>query len=89
MPSVLWLQFPDKAAWLAGEGELMEILSSSDGNDQVGIFLRKERQQKLLGFGHTVRADGELLEKLSSRYGKENVKVVEKPIENRKRIKYN
>ncbi len=89
VPSVLWLQFPDKAAWLAGEGELMEILSSSDGNDQVGIFLRKERQQKLLGFGHTVRADGELLEKLSSRYGKENVKVVEKPIENRKRIKYN
>ena len=89
VPSVLWLQFPDKAAWNAGEGELMELLADSDGNDQVGIFLKKERQQKLLGLGHTVRADEALLKKLSSRYGKENVKVVEKPIENSRRIQYN
>ncbi len=89
VPSVLWLRFPDKAAWNAGEGELMELLADSDGNDQVGIFLKKERQQKLLGLGHTVRADEALLKKLSSRYGKENVKVVEKPIENSRRIQYN
>ena len=69
--------------------ELMELLADSDGNDQVGIFLKKERQQKLLGLGHTVRADEALLKKLSSRYGKENVKVVEKPIENSRRIQYN
>ena len=48
----------------------MELLADSDGNDQVGIFLKKERQQKLLGLGHTVRADEALLKKLSSRYGK-------------------
>ena len=43
----------------------------------------------MLGVSHTVLAGGALLDKLILKYGKENVKVVEKPIENREIIKYN
>ncbi len=89
LPKTLWIQFEDKASYFAGEKELFGLLFGSDGNDRVGIFLQKERAKKLLGISCTVKADTGLLEKLSSKYGKENVKVVEKPIENRGIIKYN
>ncbi len=89
LPKTLWIQFDDKEAYFGGEEELLELLSDSDGSDQVGIFLKKERAKKLLGLGHTVQAEAGLLEKLAVKYGKENVKVVEKPIENRGIIKYN
>ncbi|MCI8506105.1 MAG: DNA polymerase III subunit alpha [Lachnospiraceae bacterium] len=89
LPKTLWLQFADKASYFAGEEELMKLIADSDGNDQVGIFLQKERAKKFLGISCSVRADEELLEKLALKYGAENVKVVEKPIENRGRIQYN
>ncbi len=85
----LWVQFPDKAAWLAAEREFMGLIADSDGSDQVIIFLKKERAKKLLGIRNTVKADQALLGKLALKYGKDNVKVVEKPIENRGIIKYN
>ncbi|MCD2491822.1 DNA polymerase III subunit alpha [Lacrimispora sp. NSJ-141] len=89
LPKTLWIQFDDKESYFGGEEELLKLLSDSDGSDQVGIFLKKERAKKLLGLGHTVQAETGLLEKLAVKYGKENVKVVEKPIENRGIIKYN
>ncbi len=89
LPKILWIQFADKASYFAEEADLLDFLADSDGNDRVGIFLQKERAKKFLGISHTVRADEELLEKLALKYGKENVKVVEKPIENRERIQYN
>ncbi|QNM05067.1 DNA polymerase III subunit alpha [Qiania dongpingensis] len=89
LPKTLWIQFDDKESYFGGEEELLKLLSDSDGSDQVGIFLKKERAKKLLGLGHTVQAEAGLLEKLAVKYGKENVKVVEKPIENRGIIKYN
>ncbi|MCI8550739.1 MAG: DNA polymerase III subunit alpha [Lachnospiraceae bacterium] len=89
LPKTLWIQFADKASYFTGEKELLGLLSGSDGNDRVGIFLQKERAKKLLGASCMVQADTGLLEKLSLKYGKENVKVVEKPIENRGIIKYN
>ena len=90
LPKTLWLQFADKASYFAGERELLRLLADSDGNDRVGIFLQKERAKKFLGISCSVSAsDPVFLEKLASKYGKENVKVVEKPIENRERIQYN
>ena len=89
LPRILWVQFEDKASWFAGEQKFLSLIADSDGSDQVGIFLKKERARKLLGISNTVRADEALVEKLTLKYGKENVKVVEKPIENREIIKYN
>ena len=89
LPRILWVQFEDKASWFAGEQKFLSLIADSDGSDQVGIFLKKERARKLLGISKTVRADEALVEKLALKYGKENVKVVEKPIENREIIKYN
>ncbi len=90
LPKTLWIQFADKASYFAGEKELLALLADSDGNDRVGIFLQKERAKKFLGISAGVSAADEgLLGKLALKYGKENVKVVEKPIENRGRIQYN
>ncbi|MCI8465604.1 MAG: DNA polymerase III subunit alpha [Lachnospiraceae bacterium] len=90
LPKTLWIQFADKASYFAEEGELLKLLSDSDGSDRVGIFLQKERAKKFLGVSCCVSATDEaLLEKLAFKYGKENIKVIEKPIENRERIQYN
>ena len=89
LPKTLWIQFPDKQTYFDGEKELFRLLDDSDGNDPVCVFLKKERAKKMLGVSHTVLAGGALLDKLILKYGKENVKVVEKPIENREIIKYN
>ncbi len=81
IPKELWIQFPDKDAYLAAERELLEILKPAEGNDQVIIYLRKEKAKKILPPGWRVQADRQLLAKLSELYGEKNVKVVEKTIE--------
>ncbi len=81
IPRELWLQFPDKETYLAREKEMMEILKPSEGNDQVIIYLKKEKARKILPAGWNVCADRELLGKLSELYGEKNVKLVEKTIE--------
>ena len=48
VPRQLWLQFEDMAGYQATEAELMELLKSSEGNDQVIIYLKKERAKKML-----------------------------------------
>ena len=81
IPKELWLQFPDKDSYMAGEKELMDVLRLSDGSDRVVIYLRKEKAKKILPPGWNVEADRELLGKLTELYGEKNVKVVEKTIE--------
>ena len=81
IPKELWIQFPDKDAYLAAERELLEILKPAEGNDQVIIYLRQEKAKKILPPGWRVQADRQLLAKLSELYGEKNVKVVEKTIE--------
>ncbi len=81
IPKELWIQFPDKDAYLAAERELLEILKPAEGNDQVIIYLRQEKAKKILAPGWRVQADRQLLAKLSELYGEKNVKVVEKTIE--------
>ena len=81
IPKELWIQFPDKDAYLASERELLEILKPAEGNDQVIIYLRQEKAKKILPPGWRVQADRQLLAKLSELYGEKNVKVVEKTIE--------
>ena len=73
----LWLQFEDKAGYQAAEAELMELLKSSEGNDQVIIYLKKERAKKMLPPNWNVMADAGLLNRLYCKAGEKNVKVVE------------
>lgn len=73
----LWLQFEDMAGYQAAEAELMELLKSSEGNDQVIIYLKKERAKKMLPPNWNVMVDAGLLNRLYCKVGEKNVKVVE------------
>ena len=77
VPRQLWLQFEDMAGYQATEAELMELLKSSEGNDQVIIYLKKERAKKMLPPNWNVMVDAGLLNRLYCKVGEKNVKVVE------------
>ena len=77
VPRQLWLQFEDMAGYQAAEAELMELLKSSEGNDQVVIYLKKERAKKKLPPNWNVMADAGLLNRPYCKVGEKNVKVVE------------
>ena len=79
----LWLQYPDKAAYLAGEQELFAMLADAEGDDTVIIYCRKEKAVKKLPPGRNVKADKVLLSRLTNYLGEACVKLIEKPIENR------
>lgn len=81
----LWLQFPDLEAYREAEASLMELLKTSDGRDQVVIYLSKPRAIKRLGANMSVFANNELVRELYVKLGEKNVKVLEKPIEKSKK----
>ena len=72
----LWIKFPTKAAYEEAEQALFDALAASDGNDGVVIYVENPRAKKNLPPNRNVKADKELVEKLSAMYGGENVKVV-------------
>ena len=80
VPRELWLQYPDKEAYLAGEQELLQTLRMSEGNDTVIIYLGKERAKKVLPKNWNVKAEQPLLDALRAKLGEKNVKLVEKTL---------
>jgi DNA polymerase-3 subunit alpha len=80
----LWLQFATMDEYQKKEDELRSIISGSDGMDEVVLYLAEERLVKRLGAKNSVRAEGKLLGDLFILLGKDNVKVVEKNIENKR-----
>ncbi len=74
----LWLQFPDKDAYLAQESYLFDLLGDSDGQDPVVIYCKKERAVKRLPMNRTVKINSLLTAKLENYLGADSVKVVEK-----------
>ena len=81
----LWIQFPDRQTYEQEVAELYELLRESDGNDSVVLYIRKEKAMKRLPASRNVNAGQELLEVLTEHYGENNVKIVEKGIENRRK----
>ena len=77
----LWIQFPDKETFEKQENEILTLLSGSDGQDQVVIYLAKERAMKRLGKNMSVFANNELINELNKKVGEKNIKVLEKSIE--------
>lgn len=86
VPSGVWLQFPDIEAYEKGQGMIRGALGESEGDDNIVIYIRNTKAVKVMPPNYNVKADGELMERLSGTFGKENVKFVTKPIENRKEI---
>ncbi|HIX28163.1 MAG TPA: DNA polymerase III subunit alpha [Candidatus Blautia stercoravium] len=80
-PRELWLQFANKEEFLAKEQEIYRLLRDSDGQDQVVVYIKSPKAVKRLGASKMVKINKELLDRLYEKYGKDNVKVVEKSIE--------
>ena len=79
----LWIQFPNKTAYLEEESQLFDMLKESEGKDAVVIYCREERAVKRLPAGRNIRIEPAIFGRLANYYGEACVKVVEKPIENR------
>ena len=80
-PRELWLQFETKESFLSREQELYEDLKEADGKDGVVIYIKSPKAIKRLGASKSIRISQDLLVRLYVKYGKDNVKVVEKSIE--------
>lgn len=71
----LWIKFPTKEAYEAAESELFAQLAQSDGRDCVCIYVENPKAVKNLPPNRNVKADKELVDKLTVLYGNGNVKV--------------
>ena len=82
----LWVQFPTKDQFVLEEQKLYAILANSDGDDQVVIYCQEEKVIKRLGKNYTIKVSSNLIEQLQTTFGSDNVKVVEKSIEKKRRL---
>ena len=60
----LWIQFADMEEYQRRERDLYRLLMDSEGDDQVVIYVKKEKMKKVLPMSRNVRVNEELLEKL-------------------------
>ncbi len=78
----LWLQFPSRDSYNRQEEELLRLLESGDGNDPVVIYIADEKLMKRLPPNRNIGILPEIVNRLTNFLGENNVKVVEKSIEN-------
>lgn len=76
IPKKLWVKFATREEYEAAEKELLELIADSDGRDTVVIYVENIRAMKELPKNRSVCADAELLNRLGTKFGEENVKVV-------------
>ncbi|MDD3279406.1 MAG: DNA polymerase III subunit alpha [Lachnospiraceae bacterium] len=81
IPRELWIQFPDREAYEKETAALYNILQESDGNDNVVLYIRKEKSIKRLPPSRNVKINDAFLAELTKYFGEGNVKTVEKSIE--------
>ena len=72
----LWVRFDTMEQFRQANDTLMGMLKESDGRDQVIIYVAESKQRKTLPPEFNVKADEILLNKLSEKFGENNIKVV-------------
>ncbi|MFA9466763.1 MAG: DNA polymerase III subunit alpha [Velocimicrobium sp.] len=81
VPKELWIKFKDKEDFVKNEQSLYELLSEYDGDDAVLIYLESEKQIKRLPKSRNIKAEKEVLTKLSEKYSTQNLRIQQKSIE--------
>ncbi len=76
IPKKLGIKFPTKELYEEKEAELLASLHDSEGNDNVVIYIEEPKAMKTLPPNQNVNADGALIDRLETLYGKENIRVV-------------
>ena len=77
----LWIQFDSIEAFQKEENTLYKHLSYSNGEEEVVIYCKQEKQMKRLPRSKRVDLSSAVLSNLMNCYGSDFVKVIEKPIE--------
>jgi len=83
MPREVWVKFPDKETFMRQESVLYEILDAFDGKDAAVVYCVAEKAIKRLPKNHATQVCEALISRLETTFGKDSVKVVEKPLEKR------
>ena len=84
----LWLQFETKEIYEEQINDIWELLKTSDGTDEVVLYISSMKAIKRMGAAFTVHIDDALLTALKEKLSEKNVKVLEKSIEKSSRKGY-
>ena len=75
VPKKLWIKFPAREDYLQNEERLNKIIADSDGKDIIVIYIESTKEKKEYSRNRGVLANEELVERLSSEFGSENVRL--------------
>lgn len=81
VPRELWVQFSSKEEYQEKEEQLAQALDGRRGTDSVVVFLKEERAMKRLPSSRNISIDSLDMDSFCEKFGRENVKVLEKSIE--------
>ena len=81
VPKQIWLQFKNKEEYLNKVNQMTEILTEFRGKSKIVIYLSTERARKILPSQYNITPSEQFLTKMYDFLGKDNVKVVDIPIE--------
>ena len=77
----IWIAFDDLNAYKANVNDLEKLCGSYGGNDQVIVYLRKEKAKKKMDEKFKISSSKDVFSKLCEKFGENNVKTVEKGID--------
>ncbi len=80
-PKQIWLQFKNKEEYLNKANQMTKNLTEFSGKSKVVIYLSTERARKILPSQYNITPTEQFLTKMYDFLGKDNVKVVDIPIE--------
>lgn len=88
VPKELHIWYENKDAFFENLKEL-EPLAAGNGYDKVVVFVKREKQQKIMYESCDLNMKQDVIESLTEKYGSDNVKVIQKSIENPIKMNYN
>ncbi|MCQ2081833.1 MAG: DNA polymerase III subunit alpha [Lachnospiraceae bacterium] len=75
VPSKLWIRLKNLGEYEAKKDEIFALLKTSDGRDNVVIYLDEEKSMKNLPPSYSVDAKGAVVDSLRELFGEESIKV--------------
>ncbi|MBQ6575903.1 MAG: DNA polymerase III subunit alpha, partial [Lachnospiraceae bacterium] len=75
IPKKLWIKFAAKEDYTQNEDRLNKIIADSDGKDIIVIYVESTKEKKEYSRNRGVLANEELISRLSSAFGSENVRL--------------
>lgn len=78
----LWLKFDTIDSYQESEKVFLDILKESEGKDTIHIYISSQKKMKRLPQNLNITVTNEIVNNLTKLLGENNVKVVEKNIEN-------